>query len=53
MSKSILILIARVLLSFIFIFSGFGKLADPAATVGAGSISLDARRGAAARAVAA
>lgn len=34
MSKSILILIARVLLSFIFIFSGFGKLADPAATAG-------------------
>lgn len=34
MSKSILLLIARILLSFIFILSGFGKLADPAATAG-------------------
>ena len=34
MSKSIIILIARILLSFIFILSGFGKLADPAATAG-------------------
>jgi putative oxidoreductase len=34
MSKSILILVARILLSFIFILSGFGKLADPAATAG-------------------
>jgi len=33
-SKSIIILIARILLSFIFILSGFGKLADPAATAG-------------------
>ena len=34
MSKSIVILIARILLSFIFILSGFGKLADPSATAG-------------------
>jgi putative oxidoreductase len=34
MSNSVLILIARILLSFIFILSGFGKLADPAATAG-------------------
>ena len=34
MSKSVLILVARILLSFIFILSGFGKLADPAATAG-------------------
>ena len=34
MSSSVLILIARILLSFIFILSGFGKLADPAATAG-------------------
>jgi putative oxidoreductase len=34
MSKSILILIARILLSFIFILSGFGKLVDPGATAG-------------------
>jgi putative oxidoreductase len=33
-SKSIIILIARILLSFIFILSGFGKLTDPAATAG-------------------
>ena len=34
MSKSIIILIARILLSFIFILSGFGKLSDPASTAG-------------------
>lgn len=34
MSNSILILLARILLSFIFILSGFGKLADPAGTAG-------------------
>jgi len=34
MSNSILILLARILLSFIFILSGFGKLADPASTAG-------------------
>jgi putative oxidoreductase len=34
MSKSVLILVARILLSFIFILSGFGKLADPSATAG-------------------
>lgn len=34
MSKSIMILIARILLSFIFILSGFGKLVDPGATAG-------------------
>jgi putative oxidoreductase len=30
--NNVLILIARILLSFIFILSGFGKLADPAQT---------------------
>jgi putative oxidoreductase len=34
MSKSIILLIARILLSFIFILSGFGKLTDPSATAG-------------------
>ncbi len=34
MPNAILILIARILLSFIFILSGFGKLADPASTAG-------------------
>jgi putative oxidoreductase len=34
MSKSALLLIARILLSFIFILSGFGKLTDPSATAG-------------------
>lgn len=34
MSKSVILLIARILLSFIFILSGFGKLTDPAATAG-------------------
>jgi putative oxidoreductase len=34
MSKSVIFLIARILLSFIFILSGFGKLTDPAATAG-------------------
>ncbi|GEO85120.1 MULTISPECIES: DoxX family protein [Alphaproteobacteria] len=33
-SNNALILIARVLLSFIFIYSGFGKLIDPAGTAG-------------------
>ena len=33
-SQSVLILIARILLSFIFIYSGFGKLTDPAGTAG-------------------
>ena len=34
MSKSIVLLIARILLSFIFILSGFGKVTDPAGTAG-------------------
>lgn len=34
MSTNLLLLIARVLLSFMFILSGFGKLTDPAATAG-------------------
>lgn len=34
MSRDILILVARLLLSFMFIMSGFGKLADPAGTAG-------------------
>jgi putative oxidoreductase len=34
MSKSLFLLIARILLSFIFILSGFGKLTDPASTAG-------------------
>lgn len=33
-SNNALILIARVLLSFIFIYSGYGKLIDPAGTAG-------------------
>jgi putative oxidoreductase len=33
-SNNALILVARVLLSFIFIYSGFGKLLDPAGTAG-------------------
>ncbi|MCL6706064.1 DoxX family protein [Pseudomonas sp. R2.Fl] len=33
-TNNALILLARVLLSFIFILSGFGKLTDPAATAG-------------------
>nr|WP_316652682.1 DoxX family protein [uncultured Gellertiella sp.] len=34
MSRDILFLLARVLLSFLFILSGFLKLADPAGTAG-------------------
>lgn len=34
MSRDILLLVARVLLSFMFIMAGFGKLADPAGTAG-------------------
>lgn len=34
MSNNVLILVARILLSFIFIYSGFGKLTDPAGTAG-------------------
>jgi putative oxidoreductase len=34
MSTNVLMLIARILLSFIFILSGFGKLTDPASTAG-------------------
>ncbi|AGS20683.1 DoxX family protein [Rhizobium etli] len=34
MSNNVLILIARVLLSFMFIFAGFGKITDPASTAG-------------------
>ncbi len=33
-SQNALVLVARILLSFIFIYSGFGKLADPAGTAG-------------------
>lgn len=33
-SQNVLVLIARILLSFIFIYSGFGKLTDPAGTAG-------------------
>lgn len=33
-TNNILILVARILLSFMFIFSGFGKLTDPAGTAG-------------------
>ncbi|WP_112964034.1 DoxX family protein [Agrobacterium sp. fls2-241-TYG-188a] len=33
-SQNALVLVARILLSFIFIFSGFGKLTDPAGTAG-------------------
>ncbi len=33
-SNNALILVARILLSFMFIMSGFGKLTDPAATAG-------------------
>ncbi|MCY1664550.1 DoxX family protein [Rhizobium sp. SL86] len=33
-TNNAVILVARILLSFIFILSGFGKLADPAATAG-------------------
>jgi putative oxidoreductase len=33
-SSSAAILVARILLSFIFIYSGFGKLTDPAGTAG-------------------
>lgn len=34
MSRDILLLVARALLSFMFIMAGFGKLADPAGTAG-------------------
>lgn len=34
MSRDILILVARALLSFMFVMAGFGKLADPAGTAG-------------------
>jgi len=33
-TNNIVILIARILLSFMFIFAGFGKVTDPAATAG-------------------
>ena len=33
-TQNIVILVARILLSFIFIYSGFGKLTDPAGTAG-------------------
>ena len=33
-SNNALVLIARVLLSFIFIYYGYGKLIDPAGTAG-------------------
>ena len=33
-TNNIIILVARILLAFMFIFAGFGKLADPAGTVG-------------------
>ena len=33
-TNSIILLIARILLSFMFIFAGFGKLTDPAGTAG-------------------
>lgn len=34
MSQNVIVLIGRILLSLIFIMSGFGKLADPSATAG-------------------
>lgn len=34
MAKNYILLIARILLSFMFILSGFGKLSDPAGTAG-------------------
>lgn len=33
-SQNALVLVARILLSFIFIYSGFGKLTDPVGTAG-------------------
>ncbi|WP_113165584.1 DoxX family protein [Hyphomicrobiales bacterium] len=33
-TNNVIILVARILLSFMFIFAGFGKLADPAGTAG-------------------
>ncbi|MEZ2129429.1 MULTISPECIES: DoxX family protein [unclassified Sinorhizobium] len=33
-TNNIIILVARILLSFMFIFAGFGKLTDPAGTAG-------------------
>ncbi len=33
-TNNVVILVARILLSFIFIYSGFGKLTDPAGTAG-------------------
>ncbi|WP_296101930.1 DoxX family protein [uncultured Agrobacterium sp.] len=33
-SQNALVLVARILLSFIFVYSGFGKLMDPAGTAG-------------------
>jgi putative oxidoreductase len=33
-TNNIILLVARILLSFMFIFAGFGKLADPAGTAG-------------------
>lgn len=33
-TNNVLILLARILLSFMFIFAGFGKVTDPAATAG-------------------
>ncbi|MBL0370586.1 DoxX family protein [Rhizobium sp. KVB221] len=32
--SNVIILVARILLSFMFIFAGFGKLTDPAGTAG-------------------
>ena len=34
MSQNVIVLIGRILLSIIFIVSGFGKLTDPASTAG-------------------
>jgi putative oxidoreductase len=34
MSRDLIILVARALLSFMFIFAGFGKITDPAGTAG-------------------
>jgi putative oxidoreductase len=33
-TNNIIVLIARILLSFMFLFAGFGKVTDPAATAG-------------------
>ncbi|WP_037450662.1 DoxX family membrane protein, partial [Sinorhizobium fredii] len=34
MPQNVIVLVGRVLLSIIFIVSGFGKLSDPAGTAG-------------------